>query len=61
VWKEKITIHEEEALPEVPTTPTNEPQDNSENGESRSEDLKTPNAVPRGKLGSYHFPFNYFK
>ena len=28
VWKEKITIHEEEALPEVPTTPSNESQDN---------------------------------
>jgi len=27
VWKEKITIHEEEALPEVPTPPTNESQD----------------------------------
>ena len=60
VWKEKITIHEEEALPEVPTTPPNESQDNWENGESRSEDLKTPNALPRGKLGSYHFPFQLF-
>ena len=28
VWKEKINIHEEEAPPEVPTTPPNEPQDN---------------------------------
>jgi len=28
VWKEKITIHEEEALPEVPTLPPNESQDN---------------------------------
>jgi len=28
VWREKITIHEEEALPEVPTTPSNESQDN---------------------------------
>ena len=27
VWKMKITIHEEEALPEVPTTSPNEPQD----------------------------------
>ena len=27
VWKMKITIHEEEALPKVPTTPPNEPQD----------------------------------
>ena len=27
VWKMKITINEEEALPEVPTTPPNEPQD----------------------------------
>ena len=27
VCKMKITIHEEEALPEVPTTPPNEPQD----------------------------------
>jgi len=32
-----------------------------ENGESRLEDLKTPNALPRGKLGSYPFPFNYLK
>ena len=53
VWKEKITIHEEEAPPEVPTTPPNESQDNWENGESRSEDLKTPNALSTGKLGSY--------
>jgi len=28
VWKEKITIHEEEAPPDVPTTPPNESQDN---------------------------------
>jgi len=28
-----------------------------EKGESRSEDLKTPNALPRGKLGSYPFSF----
>jgi len=28
VWKEKITIHEEEAPPEAPTTPPNEPQHN---------------------------------
>jgi len=28
VWKEKITIHEEEAPPEVPTPPSNESQDN---------------------------------
>jgi len=28
VWKEKITIHEEEALPEVPTPPPNESHDN---------------------------------
>ena len=28
VWKEKIIIYEEEALPEVPTTPTNESQEN---------------------------------
>ena len=28
VWKEKITIHEEEALPGVPTTPPNKSQDN---------------------------------
>ena len=27
-WKQKITIHEEEALPEVPTPPPNESQDN---------------------------------
>ena len=61
VWREKITIHEEEAPSEVPTTPPNESQDDRENGESRLEDLKTPNALPRGKLGSYTFPFNYFK
>jgi len=28
VWREKITINEEEALPEVPTMPPNESQDN---------------------------------
>ena len=28
VWREKIIIHEEEALPEVSTPPPNEPQDN---------------------------------
>jgi len=28
VWREKITIHEEEALLEVPTTPPNKSQDN---------------------------------
>jgi len=28
VWKEKITIYEEEALPELPTTPPNESLDN---------------------------------
>jgi len=28
VWREKITIHEEEALREVPTTPPNEPRTN---------------------------------
>ena len=28
VWKEKITIHEEDAPPEAPTTPPNESQDN---------------------------------
>jgi len=28
VWREKITIHEEEAPLEAPTTPTNESQDN---------------------------------
>jgi len=28
VWKEKITIHEEEAPPEAPTPPSNESQDN---------------------------------
>ena len=28
VWREKITIHEEEAPPEVPTPPSNESQDN---------------------------------
>jgi len=61
VWRKKIVIHEEEAIPESPTTPSSESQDNCENGESRSEDLKTPNALPRGKLGSYPFPFNYLK
>jgi len=61
VWKEKIDIHEEEAPPEAPTTPCNKSKDDYENGESHSEDLKTPNALPRGKHGSYPFPFNYFK
>ena len=28
VWEEKVTIHEEEAPPEVPTPPPNESQDN---------------------------------
>jgi len=28
VWREKIVIHEEEALPEPPTTPSSESQDN---------------------------------
>jgi len=28
VWREKITIHEEDALPEAPTTLPNESQDN---------------------------------
>jgi len=28
VWREKITIREEEALPEAPTTPPNESHDN---------------------------------
>jgi len=27
VWREKITIHDEEALPEAPTTPPNESHD----------------------------------
>jgi len=61
VWKEKITIHEEEAPLEAPTAPHNEPQNNRENGESRSEDLKTPNALPKSKLGSYLFSFQIFK
>jgi len=61
VCREKIVIHEEQAPSEPPTTPSSESQDESENGESRSEDLKTLNALPRGKLGSYIFPFNYFK
>ena len=52
VCRENIVIHKEEAPPEPPTTPSSE---------SRTEDLKTPNALPRGKLGSYLFPFNYFK
>jgi len=58
VRREKIVIHEEEAPPEPPTTPSSESQDDRKNGESRSEDLKTPNVLPRGKLGSYPFPFN---
>jgi len=61
VWKEKIVIHEEEAPSEPPTTPSSESQNDSENRESRLEDLKTPNALPRGKLGSYLSPFNYLK
>jgi len=61
VWRKKIVIHEEQDPPETPTTPSSESQDDWENGESRSEDLKTPNALPRGKLGSYPFPFNYLK
>ena len=61
VWREKIVIHEAEAPPEPPTTPSSESQDDWENGESRSEDLKTPNALPRGKHGSYPVPFNYLK
>ena len=28
VWREKIVIHEEEALPEPPTTPPSDSQDN---------------------------------
>ena len=61
VWREKIVIHEEEAPSEPPTTPSSESQDDWENGESRLEDLKTPNTLPRGKLGSYPFHFNYLK
>ena len=61
VCREKIVIHEEQAPPEPPTTPSSESQDDWENRESRLEDLKTPNALPRGKLGSYPFPFNYLK
>jgi len=61
VWRKKIVIHEVEAPSEPPTMPSSESQDNRVNGESRSEDLKTPDALPRGKLGSYLFPFNYFK
>jgi len=61
VWREKIVIHEDQAPPEPPTTPSSESQDNSENGESCSEDLKTPNALPRGKLGSYPFSFQLYK
>jgi len=61
VWREKIVKHEEEVPLEPPTTPSSESQDNRKNGESRLEDLKTQNALPRGKLGSYHFPFNYLK
>ena len=57
--KEKIVIHEEEAPPEPLTTPPSKSQDDWENGESRLEDSKTPNALPRGKLGSY--PFSYLK
>jgi len=40
--------------------PTN-PRTTKVNGESCSEDLKTPSAMPRGKLGSYPFPFQIFK
>ena len=61
VWREKIVIHEEQVPLEPPTTPSSESQDDWENGESRSEDLETPNALPRGKLGNYPFPFNYLK
>jgi len=61
VCREKIVIHEEQAPSEPPTMPSSEFQDDGENRESRSEDLKTPNALPRGKLGSYPFPFNYLK
>ena len=56
VWREKIVTHEEEALPEPPTTPPSESQDDWKHKESRSEDLKTPNVLPWGKLGSYLFP-----
>jgi len=28
VWREKIVTHEEQALPELPTTPSSESQDN---------------------------------
>jgi len=47
VWRKKIVIHEEHTPPEQPTTPSSKSQDDSGNGESRSEDLKTPNALPR--------------
>jgi len=47
VWRKKIVIHEEYAPPEPPTMPSSESQDDWENGESCSEDLKTPNALPR--------------
>ena len=55
VCREKIVIHEDQAPPEPPTTPSSESQDEWENEESRWEDLKTQNALPRGKLGSYLF------
>ena len=32
VWREKIVIHEEEAPPELPTTPPSKSQDDLENG-----------------------------
>ena len=46
VWREKIVIHKEDAPSEPPTTPSSKSQDDWENGESRSEDLKTPNTLP---------------
>ena len=58
VSREKIVTHEEEAPLEPLTTPSNESQDDCKHKESCSEDLKTTNALSRGKLGSYPFLFN---
>ena len=54
MWKEKRVVIEEKAPPEPPSTLSSESQDDGEH-KSRSEDLKTPNTVPKGKLGSYPF------
>ena len=55
VWREKIVIAAETTDYAIQRIP----------GRLRKqgvpEDLKTLNALPRGKLGSYPFPFNYLK